>query len=122
MRRSWLGLTALILLVTLALMLLRFMLAPLIPAPIVAYMTLETGLPVVIVQDLNHRLKKRLDFDYFTDPSFSPDRARLALPSSLNFGSDIVTYDLRTSQLRRLTASVAIAESPAGSPDGPFIA
>ena len=75
------------------------------PSPIVAYMTLETGLPVVIVQDLHHRLKKRLDFDFFTDPSFSPDGARLALTSYLNFGSDIVTYDLtQRAQLQRLTA------------------
>ena len=85
-------------------------------------MTLETGLPVVIVQDLHHRLKVRLDFDFFTDPSFAPDGARLALTSYLNFGSDIVTYDLTSGHTKRLTASVAIAESPAWSPDGAFIA
>ena len=122
MHRSLLLLTALILTCVLLLMLLRYLLAAVMPSAVVAYMTLESGLPVVVVHDLNHNLKERLDFAFFTEPSFAPDGARLALTSYLRFGSDIVTYDLRSGAMLMLTDSVAIAEAPAWSPDGEWIA
>ena len=122
MRRSIVLLGAILFAIFLVLILLRFLLAAAFPSPVVAYMTLESGLPTVIVQDLHHNLKKRLDFEFFTEPSFSPDGARLALTSFLRFGSDIVTYDLSSGITLRLTDSLAIAETPAWSPDGEWIA
>jgi len=122
MRRSLLVLFPLLFALILVLFALRQLLGIALPSTMVAYMTLETGLPVVIVEDLDHGLLKRLDFDFFTDPAFSPDGARLALTAYLRFGSDIVTHDLRSGETRRLTESVAIAESPAWSPDGEWIA
>ena len=122
MRRSLLVLFPLLFALILVLLVLRQLLGAALPSTMVAYMTLETGLPVVIVEDLDHGLRKRLDFDFFTDPSFSPDGARLALTSYLRFGSDIVVHDLTSGATLRLTESVAIAESPAWSPDGAWIA
>ena len=75
MRRSLLALFPLLFALILCLLLLRQLLGIALPDTMVAYMTLKTGLPVVIVEDLNHGLKQRLDFDFFTDPSFAPDGA-----------------------------------------------
>ena len=122
MRRSVFFLTALLFTAVLILMLLRYLLAAIFPSSVVAYMTLTDGLPVVIVHDLNHNLKQRLDFAYFGEPSFSPDGARLALTQYLQLGSDIVAYDLRSGATFKLTDSNAIAEAPAWSPNGEWIA
>ena len=54
MRRSLLRLSALVFALVILAVALRHLLAAVAPPAVVAYMTLETGLPVVIVQDLNH--------------------------------------------------------------------
>ena len=57
MRRSVFRLGASLFAIFLALCLLRFLLAAAFPSPVVAYMTLESGLPTVIAHDLHHNLK-----------------------------------------------------------------
>ena len=122
MRRTFLILTVILSLIFGALIALRFLLAALFPSSMVAYMTLEDGLPVIIVHDLTHNIKLRLDRYDSVEPAISPDGTRLALTQLLPYGSDILVYDIATATSRRLTGSDAFAESPAWSPDGDWIA
>ena len=118
MRRSLLALTALLVTLFGLAIVLRFLLAAVFPSSVVAYMTLEDGLPVIIVHDLSHNLKNRLDYYNLAEPSFSPDGSRLALAQLLRIGSNIVSYDLASGAMVTVTAANAIAEAPAWSPDG----
>ena len=122
MRRAFAALTAILIVVFGLVLALRLLLGAIFPSSVVAYMVLEDGLPVIVIHDLRHQIKLRLNrFDY-VEPSFSPDSSRLALTQLLSFGSDILVYDLATKSALRLTGSNAIAESPAWSPDGEWIA
>ena len=122
MRRALFILTIILSLIFGVLTALRFLLAALFPSAMVAYMSLPDGLPEIIVHDLSHNLKLRLDHYDYVEPAISPDGRRLALTQLLSYGSDIMVYDIASAGSRRLTGSNAIAESPAWSPDGEWIA
>ena len=122
MRRPVFTLTATLSLLGIIAIALRFLLAALFPSSVVVYMTLDDGTPAIIVHDLTHNIKLRLDHSDYVEPSFSPDGSRLALRQLLRFGSDILVYDVINASAQRLTQSSAIAESPAWSPDGEWIA
>ncbi len=115
MRGSYLKLGAALFGLALLAIALRFLLAAALPASMVAYMTLETGLPIIVVHDLTHDLQRRLPANILTEPAFSPDGSRLALTKLLQYGSEIVVYDLLRDRETSLTAFLAIAESPDGA-------
>ena len=60
MRGSYLKLGAALFGLALLAIALRYLLAAALPASMFAYMTLDTGLPIIVVQDLTHGLQRRL--------------------------------------------------------------
>lgn len=86
-----------------------------------AYVSFETGLPAIYMQDI-YTGKRELLSDrpgLNSAPAFSPDGRRLALVLSSSPGNpDIYVMDLATHALRRITTSPAIDTEPSWSPDG----
>ena len=86
-----------------------------------AYVSFETGLPAIYLQDI-YTGKRELLSDrpgLNSAPAFSPDGRQLALVLSSSPGNpDIYVMDLATHVLRRVTSSPAIDTEPAWSPDG----
>lgn len=86
-----------------------------------AYVSFETGLPAIYMQDI-YTGKRELLSDrpgLNSAPAFSPDGRQLALVLSSSPGNpDIYVMDLATRALRRVTTSPAIDTEPAWSPDG----
>lgn len=128
MIRSFSRLTIVLTLLFGVLIALRLFWSALLPSALVVYMSLPDGMPEIILQDLSHNLKLRLDHNDYVEPEISPDGRRLALTQLLAYGSDIMVYDIASAVSRRLTGlpgcceSRSIAEAPAWSPDGAWIA
>ena len=86
-----------------------------------AYVSFETGLPAIYLQDI-YTGKRTMLSDrpgLNSAPAFSPDGRQLALVLSSAPGNpDIYVMDLATHVLRRVTRSPAIDTEPTWSPDG----
>jgi TolB protein len=85
-----------------------------------AYVSFETGKPVVIVHDVaSGRRRVVAGFKGSNSaPAWSPDGRQLAVTLSRDGGSQIHILDLDSGSTRRLTQSSAIDTEAAWSPDG----
>lgn len=87
----------------------------------VAYVSFESKLPAVYVQDIYTGKRERVSDrpGLNSAPVFSPDGKSLALVLSSSPGNpDVYVMNLATHALRRITHSSAIDTEPAWSPDG----
>jgi TolB protein len=85
------------------------------------YVSFESRLPAVYVQQLNSGVRRLVSARAGTNnaPAFSPDGRKLALTLSGSGGNlDIWLLDLATQQLKRLTDDPAADTEAAWSPDG----
>ncbi len=86
----------------------------------IAYVSFETGRPVVFRQDLVSGEREQLtNFRGINSaPSWSPDGNSMALVLSKDGSADIYILDLTSRQLRRVTRHYAIETEPSWMPDG----
>nr|WP_315194687.1 Tol-Pal system beta propeller repeat protein TolB [uncultured Aquabacterium sp.] len=85
-----------------------------------AYVSFETGKPVVVVQDVSTG-RRRVVASFKgsnSAPAWSPDGRQLAVTLSREGGSQIYVMGVDGQDVRRLTQSAAIDTEAAWSPDG----
>lgn len=86
----------------------------------VAYVSFETGRPIIVLQDIISGQRELLP--HFPgingSPSFSPDGRRLAVVLSRDGNPEIYVMDLANHRLRQITRHHAIDTEPSWTPDG----
>ena len=122
MRRWMLVLTLILTGFNLLLIGVRFGIHALFPSSVVSYVALRDGDPVIIIHDLNHKLKQQILYTNIASLSVSPDGKYLTFSELFRYGSDIIVSDLSGTHIRNLTQSQFRDEESVWSPDGEWIA
>jgi len=86
----------------------------------VAYVSFETDLPRIYVQNLNSGERRQITNypNINSSPVWSPDGSKLAMVLSKDGSPDIYVQDLLTNELMRITDHPAIDTEPSWSRDG----
>ena len=87
---------------------------------------ISKGKPILTIVNVNNARTEREirvpEVEEILNPSWSPDGSRIAFSGLVGGLNDLFVYDLKASQLKRLTTDAFAELDPAWSPDSRFIA